>query len=173
MCKTELLENLPKISFNDFPYYVWFEDNDYLVAFSEIPDIGNKLINIQLMTEEEIKQAEKKPLYLKNTVIVILQDKKKCKNYHFVIHEGYDYDGASISRVFWRVIGSKENISYKIASLVHDVLCENHEYINNDRYLSTCIFERLLFVSGVGPVRRWAMKHSVDNWQKFCGWKKK
>jgi hypothetical protein len=28
----------------------------------------------------------------------------------------------------------------------------------------------LLYVSKVNPFSRWLMKHSVDNWQKFCDW---
>ena len=53
--------------------------------------------------------------------------------------------------------------------MVHDTLCENHHYIDGDRYLSTIVFERLLSVGGVGSFKRWLMKHSVDNFQKFCG----
>jgi hypothetical protein len=54
--------------------------------------------------------------------------------------------------------------------MVHDVLCENHNYVDNDRYFSTMVFERLLYAEGVGGFKRWLMKHSVDNFQKFCDW---
>ena len=55
---------------------------------------------------------------------------------------------------------------------VEDKLCENHHYVNNDRYFADKVFERLLEVGDVGCFRRWLMFHSVDNFQKFCRWRK-
>lgn len=171
MCM-QCFESLSHFCYRGKDYIVWQDDDFCRVGFSEIPDIDNKQINNQVMKKEEIKKAKKKPLYLKNSVDVCLIDKRKNKTYTFTIQAGYDYDGASINRIFWRLIGSKENIEFKIASLVHDVLCENHYYVENDRYFSTIVLERLLFVGDVGDLRRWTMKHSVDNFQKFCGWGK-
>ena len=85
------------------------------------------------MTKEEIKQAKKK---LKNEVTVCLVGKKINKVYTFTIPAGYDYDGASIPRFLWRFIGAKESIEFKVAALVHDVLCENHHYVDNNRYFA-------------------------------------
>lgn len=169
MC-VECFEKLPKFFYRGDEYIVWQDDTTCRVGFSEIPDIGNKEINKACMSKDEIKRAKKKPLFVKNTFVVCLIDKCKNKTYVFPIEKGYDYDGASINRLLWRLIGSKENIEFKIAALVHDKLCENHYYVDNDRYFSTIVFERLLEVGDVGDLRRWAMKHSVDNFQKFCGW---
>lgn len=169
MC-IDCFEKLPKKVYNGIEYIIWQDDEYCQVGFSEIPDICNKEINKSVMSKEEIKQAKKKPLYVKNEVAVCLIDKGKNKYYTFTIGKGYDYDGASIHRAFWRVIGSKENIEFKIAALVHDVLCENHNFVNGDRYFADKVFERLLYVSDVGAFRRWLMFHSVDNFQKFCGW---
>ncbi len=171
MC-IECFEKLPHLFYKEREYIVWQDDEYCRVGFSEIPDIGNKEINIKVMSKAEIKAAKKKPLYLKNTVEVCLIDKVKNKTYIFTINVGYDYDGASIHRIFWRLVGSKENIEFKVAALIHDVLCENHHYVNNDRYFATRVFERLLEVGDVGAFRRWLMFHSVDNFQKFCGWGK-
>lgn len=171
MC-IECFEKLPHFFYKEREYIVWQDDEYCRVGFSEIPDIGNKEINIKVMSKAEIKAAKKKPLYLKNTVEVCLIDKVKNKTYIFTINVGYDYDGASIHRIFWRLVGSKENIEFKVAALIHDVLCENHHYVNNDRYFATRVFERLLEVGDVGAFRRWLMFHSVDNFQKFCGWGK-
>ncbi len=151
-------------------YRIWQNDKYCSVGFSEIPDIGNKEINKNVMTDAEIKRAKEKPLYLKNTIDVLLYDEKKHKRYVFSIPAGYDYDGASIARFFWRLIGSKENIEFKVAALIHDILCENHHYVDNDRYFADKVFERLLEVSDVCAFKRWMMFHSVDNFQKFCGW---
>ena len=136
-----------------------------------IPDFY-KEINVKVMSKAEIKAAKKKPLFLKNTVDVCLINKAKNKTFTFTIYLGYEYDGASISRIFWRLVGSKENIEFKIAALIHDVLCENHHYVDNDRYFADRVFEKLLEVGDVGHFRRWLMFHSVDNFQKFCGWEK-
>ena len=165
----ECFNKLPKFYYRGQEFLTWYDDKNCRVGFSELPHICNKYINKTVMKKDEIKKAKKKPLFLENTVTVCLIDKLKGKTYVFTIKAGYDYDGASISRFLWRVIGSKENIEFKIAALIHDVLCENHGYIDNDRYFSTFIFERLLFIGDVGDFRRWAMKHSVDNFQKVVG----
>ncbi len=171
MC-IENFEKLPHCYYKGVEYIVWQDDETSRVAFTEIPRIGNKLANITIMTEKQIKAAKKKPLFLENEVGVLLVDKIKGNTYTFKIKIYYDYDGASIHRAFWRVIGSKENIEFKIAALIHDVLCENHNFVNGDRYFADKVFERLLYVSDVGAFRRWLMFHSVDNFQKFCGWQK-
>ena len=171
MC-IECFNNLEKISYKEKEYILWQDNKRCRVGFSSIPDIRNKQINKSVMSKEEIKKAKKKPLYLANDVDIYLLDKEKSFEYTFTVKKGYDYDGASINRILWRIIGSKENIEYKIASFVHDVLCENHILVANDRYFADRVFEGLLEAGGVGAFRRWLMFHCVDNFQKFCGWKK-
>lgn len=56
--------------------------------------------------------------------------------------------------------------------MVHDVFCENHEVIGNDRQLSSIVFRELLLASGVGKLRAYTMYYAVDNFQKLCGWGK-
>lgn len=169
----ECFDKLPHFCAENKEFILWCEDKHCIVGFSQIPDIGNKEINKKVMSKEEIKSAKKKPLYLKNSVDVFLFDKKKNKKYLFKINKKYDYDGASIPRIFWRLIGSKESIEFKIAALIHDVLCENHNYVDNDRYFADKVFQRLLEVGDVGIVRSNTMFFLVDNFQKFCGWSKK
>lgn len=167
------IKRLPRCHYRKREYLVWLDNDKCRVAFSEMPFVVNKQINVCAMTAEEIKDAEDKPLFLLNTVHVLLIDKKKNKTYTFTIKAGFDFDGASINRLFWRVIGSKEDIKFKIAALIHDVLCIHHEYVGGDRYFSTTVFDGLLFVGGTEALRRWTMKHSVDNYQKFCNWEEK
>lgn len=169
MC-IECFDKLPHFFYREREYITWQDDKFCRVAFTKIPKIGNKLANIKVMSPKEIKKAKKKPLFLENEVGVLLFDRIKNKTYTFTIPVFYDYDGASINRIFWWLIGSKENIEFKIAALVHDVLCENHAYVDNDRYFADRVFERLLYVSDVGAFRRWLTFHSADNFQKFCGW---
>ena len=171
MC-IECFEKLPMFYYKGDRYYEWQDDEYSRIGFSAIPDIENKVINKNVMTPEEIKAAKAKPLVLNNTIDVILIDKQKNKNYTFTVLAGYDYDGASIPRILWRLIGSKESIEFKVAALIHDVLCENKQNVDCDRYFADKVFERLLEVGDVCAFKRWLMFHSVDNYQKFCGWEK-
>ena len=85
----------------------------------------------------------------------------------------YCYDDASIPRAFWRIIGSNTDNTFLIAALVHDVLCENHKFIDCDKNFSTEVFNALLEASSVCAIKRCLMKHSVNFYQNFCKWNSK
>lgn len=124
------------------------------------------------LSKEELKKALKKPFYTKRalSVIVIYEG----KHYHFVIPQNYDWNGANVPPFCWLLIGQQKEPRFKLPSCVHDFLCENKSVIGNDRYLSTLIFETLCEHFGrFNDLKRWAMFHSVDNFQKFCCWGKK
>ena len=152
---------------------LWYEDDKYKIEFDEMPDVEVRHINRMYMSKEEIKEIKKKPFILNNNVVATLEDKIKDVTYIFPMPENYCYDGASIPRFFWRLVGSKGDVRFLIAALIHDTLCENKDYVNNDRYFADKIFERCLYVSDTWAFTRWLMFHSVDNWQKFCGWGKR
>ena len=148
----------------------WYQDKKMTIKFSAVPNVQMRLI-LPSMTETEKKEIAKCPFINKTDLKVELLDNKKRAKYIFDIQKGYTWDGATIPRPFWRLIGAKTDPKFLIPSLIHDVLCENHGYVDNDRYFSTRVFERLLFVSGVNPISRHLMFHSVDNFQKFCNWR--
>ena len=147
----------------------WYKDSEVGIFFDKVPDVKIRYAT-PVLSKDEIADINKKPFINLSDLEVILMDFTEVESYKFTIKEGYKWDGASIPRLFWRLIGPKTDQRFLIPSLIHDVLCENHDYIDGDRYFSTCVFERLLYVSGVNPVSRWTIKHSVDNFQKFCGW---
>lgn len=60
---------------------------------------------------------------------------------------GYEWDGASIPRFFWRLVGHPFTSSYRRASLVHDWLCESHALAWQDAHAILYYACRL---SGVG-----------------------
>ena len=123
------------------------------------------------MTKEERKSVEKYPFICKKELKVCLKDYKKNKQYEFKIPKGYCYDGASIPRVFWRIVGSNTDNKFLIPALIHDVLCEHHEYVDNDRTFSTNVFNALLECSGICKFKRFFMKNSVACFQTaFCKW---
>ena len=147
---------------------VWYQDEEIAIIFNKIPNLGVRYAT-PWMTKEETKEINQKPFICEEELKVELKDKVECISYEFYISKGYTWDGATIPRVFWRLIGSKTDNRFLVPSLIHDVLCENHDYVDNDRYFSTIVFERLLYVSKVNAFNRWMIKHSVDNFQKVAG----
>ena len=140
------------------------------VFFSDIPQVGIRYF-VPTMEAEERKSIEKYPFVNKSNLKVRLVDYKKSKTYNFEIPKGYCYDGASIPKLFWRVIGSNTDNRFLVAALIHDVLCENHNYVNNDKNFSTKVFNALLEASKVNAFKRFLMKHSVNIFQAFCSWR--
>ena len=150
----------------------WYADADLAIFFSDKPDPTVRFPEPG-MSAEQIKEVNEKPFLNRKEFEIILFDLKIQKRYKFTAKKNYTWDGASIPALFWRIIGSKTDNRFLIPSLVHDLLCENHNFVNNDRYFADKVFERLLFVSGVPAFKRWAMFHSVDNFQKFQKWRVK
>lgn len=155
----------------------WYSNKKVGIYFDETPDIHVREFhyNPELTKEENQqlkKNIEKYPFKLNNDVLVEIVDMKTQTHYSFSMFKDYCYDGASIpdEMLIRRIIGANTDNKFLIASLVHDVLCENKDYIDYHRKLSTEVFNALLEASGVCAFKRWLMKHSVDNWQKFCGW---
>jgi hypothetical protein len=146
----------------------WYSDDEIAILFDKVPNVTMRYVT-PFTTDEEKKEINKKPFINLTELKVILQDKIEQETYEFIIPKDYTWNGANIPRVFWRLMGSMTDNRFLIPSLLHDTLCENHDYIDSDRYFSTIIFERLLYVSKVNPFSRWLMKHSVDNYQKICG----
>lgn len=151
---------------------LWYEDEDIGIYFDKTPITAMRNI-LPSMTKEEKKNVTKYPFINKRELTVILKDFKNKKRYYFKVFKGYKWDGASIPSFAWAIIGAKTDPRFRIPSMIHDMLCENHKFVNYDRYFADKVFERLLFVAGVPDIKRWAMFHSVDNFQKFQGWSKK
>lgn len=146
----------------------WYSDDEISILFDKVPNVTMRYVT-PFTTDEEKKEINKKPFINLTELKVIIKDKVEQENYEIIIEKNYTWNGANIPRIFWRLMGSMTDNRFLIPSMIHDKLCENHDYIDNDRYLSTIIFERLLYVSKVNPFSRWLMKHSVDNYQKICG----
>ena len=150
--------------------FEYYSNNRVGIFFSENPHISIRYY-IPSMTEDERKSIEKYPFINKKNLQVRLVDYKKDKTYNFQIPKGYCYDGASIPRLFWRIIGSNTDNRFLIPALIHDILCENHSFIENDRKFSTEVFNALLDASEVNAFKRFLMKNSVDCFQKTQKWR--
>ena len=104
----------------------WYEDDDIAILFDQKPQVAVRVI-LPTMTIFEKESIKKYPFLNKRELKVALQDKKKQLQYTFIIPKGYTWDGASIPKLFWKFIGSKTDSTFLIPSMIHDVLCENHE----------------------------------------------
>lgn len=148
----------------------WYVNKYAGIYFDCIPRVAIRYILPS--TNKEVKKSIKKyPFINKKLLRVKLTDIKKNKIYKFEIPKYYCFDGASIPRLFWRIIGSNTDNKFLIAALVHDILCENHHYVDNDRKFSTQVFNALLESSEVNPLKRFFMKNSVDIYQRLCDWR--
>jgi hypothetical protein len=122
------------------------------------------------MTEQEKKSIKKYPFICKTRLEVVIFDHVKSKSYKFIIPKGYCWNGSDIPRIFWRIVGSKSEPQYLIASCLHDFVLENKKIINHDRRLSTEIFKGCLLEAGVNQIKANIMAEAVDLFQCFCDW---
>lgn len=145
----------------------WACNSDVLISFDKEPIVMVRVIKPEMSTLEK-KSITKYPFCCKKPLKVMIWDNKKFKQYIFTIKENYCWDGASIPRFAWRFIGANTEADFLIPSLIHDVLCENHHYIDNDRELSSKVFRALLIASGVSELKANIMYSAVDIFQKLC-----
>lgn len=154
---------------NEKTNIIWYEDDELTIGFSDAPHVCVRYISPS-STPAEIESIKKYPFMCKTTLKIKLFDHVKEKVYSFVIPKGYCYDGATIPRLFWRIIGAKTDNVFLIGALVHDVMTENHNYVDNDRNFSSKVFRALLVAGGVSKVKAQVMYLAVDNFQRFCKW---
>jgi len=120
------------------------------------------------LSDEELKEALKKPFIVLIDLEIGIEFENKY--YYFCIPKGYCWNGANVPPCAWLLIGQQKEPRFKLASCVHDFLCENHAVINNNRYLSTLIFETLCKEFGrFNKLKCFLMFHTVDNFQKIFG----
>lgn len=79
--------------------------------------------------------------------------------------EGSVVDGASIPRIFWRVVGSPFVGKFRRASVIHDVYCVTKSRPHKEVH---AVFEEMMRVDGVGSFKckfmAWAVKLFGPKW---------
>lgn len=142
----------------------WYNDKELSIFFDREPDV---CVRTPSPEDDTLTRNSKLmfPFLNRKALKVAIFDHKKGKSYKFEIYKGYCYDGATIPRMFWRLIGAKSDPQFLIPALVHDVLCENHDYVDNDRNLSSRVFRALLIAGGVNKVKAQVMYTAVDVFQ--------
>ena len=86
---------------------LWYEDDEIKIEFDKTPHT-TLLFPLPSMTNDEKKDIKKKPFLNKIRLFVTLADKRQeGVQYGFLIEKGYRWDGATIPRALWRIIGAK------------------------------------------------------------------
>lgn len=150
------------------------------VSFDAIPDVRVRVINIDDV-QEIIKSKKKYPFELFNSLLVRISTTQR--NFEFTIFNGYTWNGADIPRFFWRIIGSRTDNDFLVASMLHDYLLEFKTYIVNEvlnnkvskkeyRRITSLIFRHVIKEQGTNTIKANVMAWCVDVYQMFnrSGW---
>ena len=86
--------------------------------------------------------------------------------YKIGLPEGYSWDGATIPRVWWSIMGHPLKQEFRLASLVHDWRCE-HAKTGAERMVGDALFLELLEKAGLPRWRRIGMWVAVRVWSLF------
>ena len=74
---------------------------------------------------------------------------------------GAAVNGASIPRLFWRVVGNPYQGRYRRASVLHDVACDRGTETGLPSWRTHLMFWRAMRADGVGMIRAWLMWAAV------------
>lgn len=151
------------------PNIKWYEDDELTIGFSEAPHVCVRYV-LPSSTPAEIKSIKKYPFICKTNLKVTLFDHIKEEIYKFTIPRGYCWNGSDIPRVFWRIIGSRHEPQYLIASCLHDYMLEHKHLIKNDRRFTSKVFRACLLETEIGRFKANLMCEAVDLFQRFCDW---
>jgi len=148
----------------------WYEDKELSIFFNHKPNT-HMLEPLPSMSQAEKDLIELYPFINCTALKVALFDHVKGKSYKFTINKQFRWDGATIARPLWWIIGSKTNPKFRSPSMIHDYLCSNKYVIDYDRKFSSKVFKALLEVAGVKKWRKDLMYFFVDLFQAlFCDW---
>ena len=144
--------------------------HDLKIIFNNLcPEELIKEKSLTGLSGKELKEALKKPFYLAEDMEIAVEYGRNIP-YFFIIPAGYEWNGANVPPFAWLLIGQQKEPRFRLASCVHDFICENHYAVDYNRYLSTLIFETLCEYFGrFNNVKCFMMFHSVDNYQKLFG----
>ena len=151
------------------------------VIFQPTPEVSIRVIDDD-DTESFIKHKKKYPFELEKQVRVYVETSKR--EFKFFLPTGYVWNGADIPRFLWRLIGSRTDNDFLIASMVHDYLLEFKTYIlcevlqkqiskKEYRRLTSLIFRHIIKKQGTNTIKANIMAYCVDVFQmfNFKGWK--
>lgn len=118
-------------------------------------------------------KCPKKPFVLLNDVYYLSSNFKNNESYRVRINKGFNWDGATIPRFLWRIVGSQYNPEFLPASMIHDFFCTNKNFIIKDGVkISSLIFRDILVLYKVPKWKANIMMSAVYMFQLTQkGWK--
>lgn len=152
------------------------------IDFNVVPDARIRVI--EDTDTEPTKQAKiKYPFELFNTITVTIQT--DFREFEFDVYNGYVWNGADIPPFLWRIVGSRTDNQFLIASMLHDYMLQFKKYMINEvlenqitvseyRRLTSLIFREKLKHQGVNTIKANIMSWAVDVFQHYGnkkGWK--
>lgn len=143
------------------------------IKFSDVLDVRVRVISDE-DTNSTIKNKKKYPFELFNTVGVSIETTKR--SFVFDVFNGYTWNGADIPRFLWRLVGSRTDNDFLVASMIHDYLLEFKVYMMKEvlngsitkreyRRLTSLIFRELIKKQGTNVVKANVMSWCVDVFQ--------
>lgn len=143
------------------------------IKFSDVLDVRIRVISDE-DTKEIVKNKKKYPFELFNTVKISIETNKR--EFCFDIFKGYTWNGADIPRFLWRLVGSRTDNDFLVASMIHDYLLEfkvfiMQEVLNGEitkreyRRLTSLIFRELIKKQGTNVIKANIMSWCVDVFQ--------
>lgn len=108
------------------------------------------------------------PLTCDNTPYLLVMYNKNV--YRIQLPNNFQYDGATIFRFLWKVIGHPLLPEFQTGAVFHDYMCRHKESVDNNRKLSSQVFYYLLLFSGVKKPLAKIMYTFVDLWQRKEHW---
>ena len=135
-------------------------DKPYLRITSDVePSTG--VIKPLPSDNDKVKKNKKKFPYINRKRVVFTVDYLGTI-YPIKVAKGFRWNGTNC-------LGLQHNPKLLDASMVHDLLCNLHSLVDNDRQLSSMIFREIGIASGVNKAFMWTAYHAVDNFQKLFG----
>lgn len=145
------------------------------VEFSQEPVVFVRVIH-DYDTNDVKTNKKKYPFELKNTLKVTVITTKN--QFSFIIPSGYTWNGADIPRIFWRIIGSRTDNDFLVASMVHDYMLEFKYFILNEvlknkmtvkeyRRITSLVFREKIKSQGTNTIKANVMAWCVDVFQIF------
>jgi len=119
-------------------------------------DFGNCRMSVPDIPSVEIKDENGKSWYQVTHDYVLTVSTQLGFVRQYRIPKGHRWDGASIPRLLWRIVGHPMDDRFKFASCIHDLNCEE-SVSQYQRREADSIFEYHLYESGVGRIRCSAM----------------
>ena len=149
------------------------------IEFSKTPKVKVRVISFS--DNETLAESKKRfPFELIERVEVHVITTKR--QFGFIINSGYTWNGADIPRFLWRLIGTRTDNEFLIASMLHDYLLDNkfrilEEVLRNKlkkeeyRRLTSLIFGFILKKQGTNKIKADIMSFFTDIYQ-MCNRKK-